>query len=67
MKISKSRLKKIIREEYTRLKVRRQLRENQGHEELASEVYALALEKGMSPQEAGQLAADAYNTGVSPF
>ena len=67
MKISKNRLKKIIREEYTRLKVQRMINENQGHEELASEVYALALQKGMSPQEAGQLAADAYNTGVSPF
>ena len=62
MKISKRRLRKIIKEEYARL-----LKENQGHEEMAAEVYAEALKKGMSPQEAGELAAEAYNTGNWPF
>lgn len=62
MKITKKQLKQIIKEEYSRL-----LKENQGYEEMAAEVYAEALKKGMSPQEAGQLAADAYNTGNWPF
>ena len=61
MKITKRQLKRIIREE--RLKI---LRENQGHNDLASEVYAAALEKGYSPQEAGELAAEAYNSGQFP-
>ena len=54
MKITKKQLKKIIREEYNRV-----LHENQGHNDLASEVYAAALAKGYSPQEAGALAAEA--------
>ena len=62
MKITKKQLKQIIKEEYSRI-----LKENQGYEEMAAEVYAEALKKGMSPQEAGQLAADAYNTGNWPF
>ena len=62
MKITKKQLKQIIKEEYSRL-----LKENQGYEEMAAEVYAEALKKGMSPQEAGQYAADAYNTGNWPF
>ncbi len=67
MKISKKQLRQIIREEYARIQQKRVVRENKGHEDLASEVYAMALSKGMSPAEAGELAADAYNTGKSPF
>lgn len=62
MKISKRQLKRIIKEEYKKL-----ISENQGYADLASEVYAAALEKGMSPEEAGQYAADAYNNGQWPF
>ena len=62
MKITKRQLRRIIKEEYSKI-----LKENQGHEEMAAEVYAEALKKGMSPQEAGELAADAYNTGNWPF
>ncbi len=67
MKISKRQLRQIIREEYARLNKRRMLKENQGHPDLASEVYAAALEKGMSPEEAAEAAKEAYNSGVDPL
>jgi hypothetical protein len=64
MKITKRQLKRIIKEEYLRLISEER---EQGHPDLASEVYAAALEKGMSPEQAGKYAADAYNSGQWPF